>query len=163
MSRDRCLGALLWRAWKAKQLKDRLTAEISRCRSCHFPLSALVLVGEKLHFEMTKQPVSSGTYFIVSYPCRYLKGNCMRSVTSDQNESHLLSVSVCYLFGQTHTHQHSHNRGGQTILNMASFFLKEVISDGGEVRSSSPDIKLSYPLVPSQMMPDNRNNPHGTV
>lgn len=26
-----------------------------------------------------------------------------------------------------------------------------------------PDIKLSYPFVPSQMMPDNRHNPHGTL
>lgn len=85
----------------------------------------------------------------------------MKTVTSDQ--SCLLSVFVCYLFRLTH--QSSHTRGGQSKPNVVSClcFLRGVMSDGREDRSSSPDIKLAYPFVPSQMMPDNINKPHGAV
>lgn len=89
---------------------------------------------------------------------RFVKGNYTKSVTTDQNESHFLSVSVCYLCRHTYTHTSHINT--HTIVEVRPYwtwhrflFLREVISDEGEERSSSPDIKLSYPFVPSQIMP----------
>lgn len=95
--------------------------------------------------------------FPSSYSRICVKGSCTREVASNRTRSHFLSVSVCYLFRQTRSQQHSHTCDGQTVLNMSSS------SDGGEDGSRSPDIKLSYPFGASQTTPDNRNLSRGAV
>lgn len=66
------------------------------------------------------------------------------------NHTSYLYPSVIAL-DETCSRQHSRTCDGQTILSVSSS------SGGGEERSSSPDIKLSYLFTASQMMPDNRN------
>lgn len=66
------------------------------------------------------------------------------------NHTSYLYLSVIAL-DETCSRQHSRTCDGQTILSVSSS------SGGGEERSSSPDIKLSYLFTASQMMPDNRN------
>lgn len=72
------------------------------------------------------------------------------------NHTSYLYPSVIAL-DETCSRQHSHTCDGQTILSVSSS------SGGGEERSSSPDIKLSYLFTASQMMPDNRNISLGPV
>lgn len=128
-SSDRCPGVLLLRAWKAKQLNERLTADMSCCRSCRFPLSTLVLVGEKLHYEMTKQYVNSGKtdYFFLKCIFWFYRPKDICSVTvwivlpqTSLNQICFLYLSVIS-FGR-HTHQSSHTSWRSDHIQHGIFF-----------------------------------------
>lgn len=104
---SRCPGQLVWRAWKVKQLNDRLTAEISLCESCQFPLSTLVSWMVKTYTLKWQNSLSTARVIVVFIPqapfpslynWSYMKGNCARKVASNLTQSHFLSVSVCYRF-----------------------------------------------------------------
>lgn len=157
---SRCPGQLVWRAWKVKQLNDRLTAEISLCERCQFPLSTLVSWMVKTYTLKWQNSLSTARVIVIFIPqapfpslynWSYMKGNCARKVASNLTQSHFLSYPSVIALDETCSRQHSRTCDGQTILSVSSS------SGGGEERSSSPDIKLSYLFTASQMMPDNRN------